>query len=259
MKFHINPERGAMKCTATKRPCKYSGSEHFDSKEKAQERFEEVLKSSLGSIPRASKKTDATFENSKVCDSDGNLLTVFHGSVIDFKDFDPEFTGSGNDSYGSGFYFNTNEATANGYGNFTKKVVLNITNPISVDGHESMSLNDIRIPSEAARKILRSVPNIYEQPDSEEMNPLGDYDPAFWDKDSHTKVEMDRMIDNMAHQYFSDASFVEMEQLFDGGETAHFRKALHEATGWDGVEVKFEREESSHWIAWFPEQIKTVE
>lgn len=259
MKFHINPQRGAMRCTATKRPCKYSGDEHFDSKETAQEKYEENLKSSLGAIPRASKKTDSTFENSKVRDADGNLLTVYHGSVVDFQDFNPEFTGGGNDSYGSGFYFNTDEATANSYGNFTKKVSLNITNPISVDGHESMSLNEIYIPADAAKKVLRSVPNIYEQPDSEEMNPVGDYVPEFWDKESHTKAEMDRMIDQMADEYFSDASFVELEGLFNGSETANFRKALHESTGWDGIEVKFERENSSHWIAWFPEQIQTVD
>lgn len=259
MKFHINPERGPMRCTATKRPCKYSGSEHFDSKEKAQEKFEETLKSDFGAVPSAARKDVGTFSESKVRDSDGNLLTVYHGSAVDFQDFNPEFTGGGNDSYGSGFYFNTDEATANAYGDFTKKVQLNISNPISVDGYESMSLNEVYIPAEAARKILRSIPNIYEQPDSEEMNPLGDYVPEFWDKEKHTKQQMDSMIDKMAKEYFSDATFVEMEHMFDGAETAHFRKALNEATGWDGVEVKFEREGSSHWIAWFPEQIKTVD
>lgn len=259
MKFHINPERGAMRCTATKGPCKYEGSEHFDSKDQAQARFQENLASSFSSVPSAAKKEETSFAESKVRSSDGKLLTVYHGSIADFSDFDPQFTGGGNDSYGSGFYFNTDQETANAYGNVTKKVSLNISNPITVNGNESMSLNEVYIPADAAKKVLRSVPNIYEQPDSEEMNPVGDYVPEFWDKDSHTRDEMDRMIDQMADEYFSDASFVELEGLFNGGETAHFRKALHEATGWDGVEVRFEREKSSHWIAWFPEQIKIVE
>lgn len=259
MKFHINPERGPMKCTATKRPCKYSGSEHFESKEAAQEKFEETLKSDFGAVPNVARKDSVDLSKSQVRDNEGNLLTVYHGSAIDFDDFNPEFTGGGNDSYGSGFYFNTDQGIANGYGSFTKKVQLNISNPIRVDGLESMSLNDVRIPADAARKILRSIPNIYEQPDSEEMNPLGDYVPEFWDKTSHTKEELDAMIDKMAKEYFSDASFVEMEHMFDGGETAAFRKSLSEATGWDGVEVRFEREQLSHWVAWFPEQIRPVD
>lgn len=259
MKFHINPERGPMRCTATKRPCKYSGSEHFDSKQTAQEKFEESLKSDFGAVPNAARKDTVDFSKSQVKDSTGNLLTVYHGCTSDFQDFDSEFTGGGNDSYGSGFYFNTDQGVANAYGSFTKKVQLNISNPIRVDGLESMSLNDVRIPANAARKILRSIPNIYEQPDSEDMNPLGDYYPEFWDKSTHTKKELDTMIDKMAKEYFSDASFVEMEHMFDGGETAAFRKSLSEATGWDGVEVRFEREKLSHWVAWFPEQIKTID
>jgi hypothetical protein len=259
VKFHINPERGPMRCTATKRPCKYSGTEHFDSKDDAQAKFEESLKSDFGAVPNAVRKDSVDFSKSQVRDSDGNLLTVYHGSAVDFHDFNPEFTGGGNDSYGSGFYFNTDQGVANGYGSFTKKVQLGINNPIRVDGLESMSLNDVRIPADAARKILSSIPNIYEQPDSEEMNPLGDYVPEFWDKPSHTRKELDAMIDKMAKEYFSDASFVEMEHMFDGGETALFRKSLSQATGWDGVEVRFEREQLSHWVAWFPEQIKTVE
>jgi hypothetical protein len=259
MKYHINPERGPMKCTATKRPCKYAGGEHYDSVEKAREAFDDKLKKDFDSIPAISKKTVKGFENSKVVDSEGKLLEVYHGSAIEFSDFNPEFTGGGNDSYGSGFYFNTDKDTASGYGDFLKKVNLNITNPIRVDGYADLSLNEVYIPREAARKILRSVPNVYNQPDSEDMNPLGDYIPEFWDKEHHTKVELEKMMDKVAREYFNDPSFVEMEHMFDGADTEKFRRALHDATGWDGVEVKFEELKSSHWIAWFPEQIKSIE
>lgn len=256
MKFHINPERGPMKCSATKRPCKYSGDEHFDSRESAQGSFEASLRENFGEISGISKKRSIDFSKSKVVDANGQLIPVYHGSAIEFDEFSAEFTGSGNDSYGSGFYFNTDKDTAAAYGGYMKKVKLNITNPIKVDGNESMSLNEISIPLKAVKQILKSVPNIYNQPNDEDMNPLGDYSPKFWEKEHHSKAELDQMIDGMAREYFSDASFIEVEHLFEGGETDKFRRALSETMGWDGVEVRFPREKISHWIAWFPEQIE---
>lgn len=257
MKFHINPELGPRKCTATKRPCKYAGDEHFDSKDSALKEFNERLTKNYGNISKISKKDTPNFDNSKVVDEEGNLITVYHGSETDFDTFDPSFTGKGDDAYGSGFYFNTNEDTAKTYGK-TKSVQLNITNPIVVDGYENMSLNHIEIPLSTVRKMMKHIPNIYNQPDSEDMNPIGDYIPEYWDKEYWSKEELDKMMDTMAKENYADSDFTTIENLFDREGATNFREALMESSDWDGVQVKF-KDGSSHWIAWTPEQIKEVD
>ena len=70
------------------------------------------------------------FANSKVRDSKCNLIVCYHGTSTDFSTFDTERTGKGNDQYGSGFYFTTEESGALQYGNNVKAVYLNITNPL---------------------------------------------------------------------------------------------------------------------------------
>lgn len=254
MKYHINPELGPRPCRAEKRPCKYDGEEHFANKKEAQESFEKDLRTEFGEINKVSKYD---FSQSKAVDKEGKLLTVYHGSNTRIDTFDPSFTGKGNDSYGSGFYFNTNKETSSSYGQHLMKVNLNIKNPIVVDGRKDMSLNHVQIPLKAVKHMMRSVPNIYNQPDNDDMNPLGDYCEEYWEKDSHTKKELENMMDKVASQYYSDASFTEVENLFNREGASAFRKSLKEATGWDGVEVKFSDTES-HWIAWEPEQIRII-
>lgn len=261
MKYHINPELGPRPCRAVKKPCKYANSEHFENKAEAQESFKKKMKNDFGETSSLSKNN---FSKSRVVDKDGNLLKVYHGSEIDFDVFDPSFTGRGNDSYGSGFYFNTSEDIAKGYGK-TKTVNLNIANPIIVNGNDSSSLNNIEIPLSTVKKLMKHIPNIYNQPDDDEMNPLGDYSPDFWDKsggadpkDRWSRKELEAMMDSVAEENYSDADFTTVENLFGRDGATELREALLKETDWDGVQVKF-NDGSSHWIAWSPEQIKILE
>ena len=198
------------------------------------------------------------FRDSAIRDADGNLTVLHHGSSVDFQEWDPEFTGAGNDSWGSGFYLTHSESMARGYGEHVKSVVVNVQNPIHVDGLDKANLDHISFDAEQSAAILQRHPNIYRQPDDEdEMNPLGDYCPEFWDKDEWSKDEMDSMISRVAQKYFNGVPWSYLEGVFHGGETDHFRRGVREVTGHDGVVVDF-KDEGRHTVAWFPEQIHEI-
>lgn len=201
-----------------------------------------------------------TLKDSAVRDSDGNLIVLHHGSATDFDDFDPEFTGTGNDSWGSGFYFTDDEQRAHGYGEHVKSVFLNITNPIRIDGKEHGSLDgQMFFSAEEAEAILKKHPDIYNQPgDDDNPNPLENYAAEFWDKDEWTHAETDRMIEKVAHEYFNDVPWSHLEGVFEGGKSAAFRRAVRQITGHDGVVTDF-GSEGTHYVAWFPEQIHAAE
>ena len=203
------------------------------------------------------------FENSKAA-VNGELIKLYHGSQYEFDSFDPATVGRGNDSWGNGFYFTDQKSIAEGYATESKsetanvkEFYLNLTNPIYVDGKENMSLNNVTFSSTVAAKILKQHPTAYLQPnqDDDEMSFLGDYSPTYWDKESHTKDELDRMIDQVANEYFSDASWVELEGLYGKDYGAKFLEAMHNETGHDGVVVDF-GEDGKHYIAWFANQMK---
>lgn len=198
-----------------------------------------------------------TLTGSVARDSNGNLLVLHHGSATDFETFDPEFTGTGNDSWGSGFYFTDDEQRAHGYGEHVKSVLLNITNPIRVDGKEHASLDGQMFFSAAqSEAILKRHPDIYNQPgDEDNPNPLENFVAEFWDKDEWTRPEIDRMIGTVARDYFNDVAWSSVESVFEGGKSDAFRRGVRDVTGHDGVVTDFGAE-GTHWVAWFPEQIQ---
>lgn len=224
----------------------------------------------------------AFFANSKVRNNSGELLVVYHGTGTTIKSFSPEFTGMGNDQYGSGFYFTDNYDTAHGYtqnrlkgndgtelgkpgGEDNPNVIaayINLENPIIVDGAENSNLGHIFISEDAAFAIMKHLPSMYLPPDSDldgETNPLGDYLEEYWDlpdKQPLSTQKCHSMIKKVASQYYDDTDIVRLENLFLDYPT-EFRAAVCEVLGYDGVIVNFS--DSRHIIAWFPEQIKSVD
>jgi hypothetical protein len=206
---------------------------------------------------------ESYFKNSKAI-VDGKLVTVYHGAGSEFTSFDPSTLGKGNDSWGNGFYFTDQETTAKGYAADyksedanVKEFYINLTNPIYVDGKKSMSLNDVNFSAKSAANILKRHPDAYKQPNEEDegMSFLSDYSSEYWDKDEHSKEELDRMIDKVAVEYFSDTSWVNLESAFGRDHGAAFLEAVSKETGHDGVIVDF-GEDGKHYIAWFPNQMK---
>jgi len=212
------------------------------------------------------------FEGSQALGDDGNLAHVFHGSAREFAAFDPSTLGRGNDSWGNGFYFTDQEDVAHGYANESgsadanvKEFYLNMKNPIRIDGMEESGMDNQRFNRETATKILMRHPLIFMQPGEEDAegntNPLSDYAPEFWDKESHTRAEMETMVRKMGKDYFSDAGWTEMETTFGRENGAAFLEAVRAETGHDGVIVDFGKDEDGkprgkHYIAWFADQMK---
>jgi len=81
-----------------------------------------------------SKEQQDFFANSKVRDSEGNLLVCYHGTDAKFTVFDKSKINSSNGAfYGKGFYFSNSKSAANQYGNNVYEYYLNITNPLYLD------------------------------------------------------------------------------------------------------------------------------
>lgn len=207
------------------------------------------------------------FPDSKCVDGKGDLRVVYHGSEIDFADFDPAFTGTGNDAYGSGFYFAENWSNAKNYGRYIKSVRLNIENPIIVEGSKHMSLNDFEFDPAVVADILMEHPDILDHSEGS-MNPIGDYAEEYWERDDWSKEEMRTMVQQVSKRYFEEfPSFTSVEGFFGRDNAEAFRKAVYKHTGYDGVKVVWPKDTSGEpfaggpvdwWIAWFPDQIEVI-
>lgn len=214
-------------------------------------------------FPGITPEQSAYFENTKAATSDGQLIRLYHGSSVDFTSFDNDTLGRGNDAWGNGFYFTDQEGVAQGYANDSgsdtanvKEFYLNMQNPIIVDGVEEMSLVNQYFDQKTAENVIRNHPHIYNQQDDEDNpNPLQDYCAEFWDKETHTKEEMDVMIRKVAKEHYSDPSWVDLENFYGREHGSAFLHAMHKETGHDGVIVDF-KDAGKHYVAWFPEQMK---
>lgn len=94
------------------------------------------------------------FKNSKAVDEDGNLMTVYHGTVREFYEFDRE-QGNPEGNFGTGIYFTNNEADVDeNYANekgsdLTNKIELEADMLEGTDEYEDMDHDEI---VEALRK-----------------------------------------------------------------------------------------------------------
>ena len=279
-RYHYNPATGKVgACRAdpskpNSRGCKFEamGSDHYSTTEEAAEAYaatQELLpESSSRAIPSVSssgrvisREQEEFFKSSVARDSNGQLLEVHHGSSKDFDSFDPALIGKGNDAWGGGFYFTTEKWTADSYSgrrDGSREFYLAITNPIRVDGVESMSMMDVELTPEQNRQIILAHPDLQLQPDEmdERSNPLANYSPEFWDRKHHTPEQLRSMANRVYEKYFSGANWVHIEDFYGREYGREFIEAVSNATGHDGVEVDFGPEEGKFFVAWNPEQIK---
>lgn len=187
------------------------------------------------------------FKDSKVRDENGKLLPVYHGSPNEFFVFDRNRMGKGNDQFGAGFYFATDEEASRHYGDKVIKSYLNIQKPIVINRTEDGGdLFDIHLTQKQAYEILKRHPKIY---DAEE-SPLGDLFDEYWEVGPK-----DYMIRQAAKNLDSIG-------LMDSDYTAfrnypnELHEAIREVLGYDGVEVRFDNSNEKFYVAWFENQIK---
>lgn len=191
------------------------------------------------------------FDDSKIADSKGRPIVMYHGSgsVGSITAFDPTKTGRGTDQLGSGFYFTSDPEGAGAYTDGDSPgiipVYLSIQNPLVVSEH---SITYVELPITTAQivKILKQAPNIYDI----DSTPLGD----FIDVWSAGKVT-DAMLRKVATQYV-ESPFMLANDFFSDYPT-EFRKAMHSVMGIDGVVHQFDNG-AMHVVAWFPNQIKSA-
>lgn len=197
--------------------------------------------------------------HSQVVDDQGRPLIVYHGTGTNIEEFLPEFTGQGNDQYGSGFYFTTDRETAEGYttrtlndqskpgGTDNPNVIpayLNIRNPLVVEARETPNLYQIEVPASQAAKIIGKMPGIMDP----ENSILGDFFDDYWESGPKRS-----MINRLAREYDWTLGTLATDIFRD--HPAEYRQAVRDVLGYDGVQVNFPSGEK-HFIAWFPNQIK---
>ena len=198
-------------------------------------------------------------DHSQVVDGQGRPLIVYHGTGTSIEEFLPEFTGQGNDQYGSGFYFTTDRETAEGYTTRTLNdqgkpggmdnpnvipAYLNIRNPLVVEARDTPNLYQIEVPASQAVKIIEKMPDIMDL----ENSILGDFFDDYWESGPKRS-----MINRLAREYDWTLGTLATDIFRD--HPTEYRQAVRDVLGYDGVQVNFPSGEK-HFIAWFPNQIK---
>mgnify|MGYP003632264182 FL=1 len=190
----------------------------------------------------------------------------YHGTnnLEGFEQFDPLMTGKGADQYGPGFYLSTSPNQASGYadGMFRGRglpapdspgvlpLYSRTNNLMEVDGRSANHLGDVlNLKESQVRGMLDQSSALKRSVNNENMNPLGDYYESFWSEGAD-----DWMLDDLAAQY-AGRNPEELTDLFaDNGE---FLTALSDATGFDGLNVKFS-DDFANEIHWKPENIRST-
>ena len=190
----------------------------------------------------------------------------YHGTnnLEGFEQFDPLMTGKGADQYGPGFYLSTSPNQASGFadGMFRGRglpapdspgvlpLYSRTNNLMEVDGRSANHLGDVlNLKESQVRGMLDQSSALKRSVDNEDMNPLGDYYESFWSEGAD-----DWMLDDLAAQY-AGRNPEELTDLFaDNGE---FLAALSDATGFDGLNVKFS-DDLANEIHWKPENIRST-
>ena len=186
------------------------------------------------------------FKNSKVIDENGRLRVAYHGSPNSFYTFDRNRIGKGNDQFGAGFYFATNEEASRHYGDNIYKTYLNITKPIVIDRTaDGGDLFDVKITQKQAYEILKRHPLIYDP----EESPLGDMFEEYWEVGAK-----DYMIREAAKN-FTTIGLLDSDYMAFRNYPNELHEAIRDVIGYDGVEVRFESGDRFY-VAWFENQIK---
>ncbi len=199
----------------------------------------------------------AWFQDSKVVDEQGNPQVVYHGTGTKIDEFKYEFTNQGNDQYGSGFYFTTDENQAKGYtknridpekvkpgGEDNPNVIeafLSIQHPLNADRESFFPKYNIAKfidRSPIRREALMNFADVdYEGEAKARRAALDAYFPG-----KGEKVNTVKALFSIANDFYPD-------------NVREFNEAVRDILGYDGA-VKSYPNGVKHYVAFFPEQIK---
>jgi len=196
------------------------------------------------------------FGNSKVIDEKGKPKVMYHGTSADVEQFNYNFaySGEGGSHSGSGFYFTTNPESASMYsqkkgldGANITPVYLSLKNPLKIDfAKGEISGADISLTKEQVKKIIMSAPGIRSKSDSPLMN-FGDVNYEGFDK----------VLNDAISAYADGNNLAALRNDFFGDNHEKWLRSLSKATGYDSA-YSVTPKGDIHYIAWFPEQIKSA-
>ena len=223
-----------------------------------------VFKGAQKVLPAAEREANLA----KMLEGSAAKERVYHGTgnLENLRSFDPAMTGRGTDQLGSGFYFSTHPDEASGYattfnpphrGGETSKIggssspgvvpaYLSLKKPINIKG-SSLNDADVKLSQKHALEMIRRAPNIRHPEDT----PLHD-----WFDLSRTGGVTDSMLRDVAKNY-QGSSLNSLSNDFYRNNPTEFRHALRDVTGHDSVVQDF-GDGRKHYVAWFPEQIKSA-
>ena len=205
--------------------------------------------------PKDSEAFKRWFKQSKVVDESGKPLVVFHGSPTpEFTAFDPKkaYEGEGAEHTGPGFYFTTSPESANRYSALRGKeqggvfpVYLSIQKPLRVDFSKGFLTGTEHILTRRETEaLIREAPE-FNDPDGPISN-WGDVRYEGWEKIIGGAVdgyEGGALGSAMRNDWFPDSE--------------SFLRAVNKVLGYDGT-VSDTVAGDTHWVAWFPTQIKSA-
>lgn len=206
------------------------------------------------------------FKGSKVVDSEGNPLEVFHGTSADFDRFDTRFAAvsDGGAKHGYGFYFTSQEDEARNYADLRKNretdsgtgikrrlmaVYLKITKPILARG-SNRPLTILQV-----KNIITNAPN-----HKESLENFGEISPEAvkWGE-GYANV-----LNTTAKSYAEESKYdlvqtihkLQNDFFAHGHELEGFADVMKKYTKYDGV--LHEDGNTKHWVVWHPDQIKVI-
>jgi len=181
---------------------------------------------------------------------------LYHGTTKDFGSFSHkhQYSGEGGSHSGSGFYFTDNPESASRYsmmrgesGSNVMPVHLNIKKPLHFDWEQGETTGaKLKLTPAQVRSIMLAHPKIKDEDESPLTN-WGDIRGASFNK----------TLNDAVNSYAGSSMLAALRNDFFGDNHEQWLRALHKATGYDsGTTVTPNGER--HYIAWFPEQIKSA-
>jgi len=185
------------------------------------------------------------FGDSKVVDEEGKPLVVYHGTRHAFETFDFSNVRDSGTTEGVGFYFSNNRDIAENYArekgeSGIMEVFLDIKKPMTVDQK--------KITKNQLRKIFKELVKI----DPEALANYGDY----------TFYGMNKVLnDAVETEYQYNDTDIDMIGSIGNGGVADFEtlnRVVKQVTGYDGVVVEWPHANAKVYVAFTPEQIKSI-
>jgi hypothetical protein len=181
---------------------------------------------------------------------------VYHGTTKDFGLFSHkhQYSGEGGSHSGSGFYFTDSPESASRYsmmrgesGANVMPVHLNIKKPLHFDWEQGETTGaNLKLTPTQVRTIMLAHPKIKDEEESPLTN-WGDIRGSAFHKTLNDAVK----------SYAGSSMLAALRNDFFHDDHERWLRALHKATGYDSGTTLTPTGER-HYIAWFPEQIKSA-